>query len=286
MRRFRERWFALILAFTVALLSALPFALAARMAPAGTTFNGFLINPIDGFSYLAKMQQGIQGNWNLVLPYAPVPGPRAFLYVYYLLLGHISRIFSLAPILTLHLARIIGATLMYFCAYLLCERICTHRHVRWFAFGLMLFGSGLGWLGIFFTDLQSSDILIPESIPFLIAYSNPHFPLTAAALLTGILAALGDGWKVWVRVLLAVLSGWVLGAVLPFTFVSLVVSVGLWSALEIWGARKDLAGSGGRAQIGKMAVPLVACSLGALPWLLYDLRLSRMHPVISAWNLQ
>jgi hypothetical protein len=35
-----------------------------------------------------------------------------------------------------------------------------------------------------------------------------------------------------------------------------------------------------------MGIILVASSLGALPWLIYDLWLSLRHPVISAWNAQ
>ena len=282
----RERRQALILSLLAALLSALPYVLAARSAPADTIFTGFLLNPIDGFAYLAKMRQGASGFWTLVLPYAPEPGPRTFLYVYFLLLGQISRILSLDLILTFHLARIAAATLMFYCAYLLCERICIHRHVRWFAFGLILFGSGLGWLGIFSSNLESSDIIIPESVPFLIAYSNAHFPLAAAALLSGVLAAMADGWKIWWRAILAGLSGCVLGAVLPFSFVSLFVIVGLWSALELWLAWKDKPRKRNFRHTLEMGIALAASTLGALPWLIYDLWLSRTHPVISAWNLQ
>jgi hypothetical protein len=270
----------------VALLSALPYALAARLAPANTIFNGFLINPIDGFTYLAKMQQGAEGYWTLVLPYAPEPGPRAFLYVFYLLLGQISRLVSPDLILTFHVSRIAAATLMFYCAYRLCERICTHRHVRWFAFGLMLFGSGLGWLGLFCSNLESSDILIPESIPYLLAYSNPHFPLTAAALLVGILAALSEDWNIRARVMLAAISGAVLGAVLPFSYVSLVVILGLWIALELWFALKAIPRKGGMRINLNRGITLGASFVGALPWLVYDLWLSHTHPVISAWNVQ
>ena len=282
----RGRRQALVLSFGVALLSTLPYILAARTAPADTVFTGFLINPIDGFTYLAKMRQGAAGFWTLVLPYAPEPGPRALLYVYYLLLGQLSRILSIDTILIFHLARIATATLMFYCAYLLCERLCTHRHVRWFAFGLILVGSGLGWLGIFASQLESSDIIIPESIPFLIAYSNAHFPLTASALLTGILAALADGWKLWRRVTFAALSGSILGAVLPFSFISLVVILGLWTTLELWLTWKTKPHRSSLRYGLDMGIALCASILGALPWLVYDLWLSRTHPVISVWNLQ
>jgi hypothetical protein len=286
MKMIRARWIALILSILGALLCALPYVIAWKLAPVGTAFNGFLINPIDGFSYLAKMRQGFHGNWSLILPYAPNPGPRTFLYVYYLLLGHISRISSIDPIWVFHIARVLAGTLLFYCAYLLNEQISSHRHVRWFGFALIVLGSGLGWLSIFFESVQSSDILIPESIPFLVVYSNAHFPMAASALLIGILAALAEGWHVWKRVAIAVFSGVVLGALLPFSFVSLLVVLGLWSLIELWNGWRMKPTRGNVKASLNMGITLVASSLGALPWLIYDLWLSQRHPVISLWTAQ
>ena len=286
MKMIRARWMALILSALGALLCVIPYIVAWKLAPVETAFNGFLINPIDGFTYLAKMRQGLEGNWSLILPYAPDPGPRAFLYVYYLLLGHISRIASVEPIYIFHSARFLAGMLLFYCAYLLNEQISSHRQVRWFGFALIVLGSGLGWLSIFFESVQSSDILIPESIPFLVVYSNAHFPMAASALLIGILAALAEGWHVWKRVAIAGFSGVVLGTLLPFSFVSLLVVLGLWSLLELWnGWRMKPTRSSMKASLN-IGITLVTSTLGALPWLLYDLWLSLRHPVISLWNAQ
>ncbi len=286
MRLNRERRIALILSFGVVILTVLPYLVAVGIAPVHTRFTGFLLNPIDGYTYLSKMLQGAEGHWTFILPYAPEPGPRTFLFVYYLFLGQVSRFLSLDTIILFHLARILTATLMFYCAYLLCERICSHRHIRWFAFGLILLASGLGWLSIFIPSLESSDILIPESVPFLIAYSNAHFPLAAAGLLIGILATLADGWEVWRRVLIAGLSGTVIGAVLPFSTVSLIVIVGLWIVLELWTVWRGPYGKSRLRASINISIALISSTLGALPWLIYDLWVSRTHPVISAWNVQ
>ena len=47
-------------------------------------FGGFLLNPIDGHSYLAKMQQGFRGNWKFVLPYSSEPGTGAYLFLFFI----------------------------------------------------------------------------------------------------------------------------------------------------------------------------------------------------------
>ncbi|MCK4961839.1 MAG: hypothetical protein KAS19_05105, partial [Anaerolineales bacterium] len=70
----RVEWisaFGLCLAVAGATLA--PYFLASKLGQPAI-FSGFLINPMDGFSYLAKMRQGAEGSWLLHLPYAPEPG--------------------------------------------------------------------------------------------------------------------------------------------------------------------------------------------------------------------
>ena len=79
-----ERRFEKILGFSVILLISLPFVYAFQSGNAESIFGGFLINPIDGHSYLAKMQQGYQGEWRFVLPFTAEPGQGAYLFLFYL----------------------------------------------------------------------------------------------------------------------------------------------------------------------------------------------------------
>ncbi len=286
MKLTRERWMGLVLSGGAALLSVIPYIVAWRLAPETKAFNGFLINPIDGFTYLAKMRQGMEGYWSLTLPYAADPGPRAFLYVYYLLLGHVSRLTSIAPIWVFHIARFLSAIPLFYFAYLLNEKMSPHRNIRWFGFGLIVLGSGLGWMGLFFPSLKSSDVIVPESIPYLLAYSNAHFPLAAGALLAGILAVVSEGWRHWRRVIVAGLSGFILGAVLPFSFISLLAVLGIGLLVEFGFGAFPKPTRGDFRRSLNMGIGLLASSLGALPWLVYDYSLSIRHPVIMSWNAQ
>src|SRR3990172_1560601 len=72
------------------LLINLPYLAAPQLIPSQSTFNGFLLNPTDGYSYLAKMRQGASGPLEFRLPYGPEPGDGAMLFVYYLLLGRLG----------------------------------------------------------------------------------------------------------------------------------------------------------------------------------------------------
>ncbi|MCK5053556.1 MAG: hypothetical protein KAR65_04725, partial [Anaerolineales bacterium] len=131
-----------------------------------------------------------------------------------------------------------------------------------------------------------SDLTIPESIPFLIAYGNAHFPLAAAALLGGILVILLLQDRPGLRLALALLCGTIIGAVLPFSALSLFAAGFAW---YIWEATLNFRKFGSGA-LNKWALPNLAPILGlvagATPWLLYDFWVSRIHPVISAWNTQ
>lgn len=288
MPRRREWIAAILLSLGVAGATLLPYLAAARMAGPGSTFAGFLLNPLDGFSYLAKMRQGAGGSWLFTLPYASQPGPGVFLYVYHLLLGHLASWAGLSLLTVYHAARVAGATGMFLAAFAFFGVCLRTRRARWIAFLLALFGSGLGWL-LLPTQSLAADLWIPEAIPFLSAYVNVHFPLAAAAVLVGaasILAASlnprGSRRHGWVVAALG--SGLVLGAVQPFAVLPLAAAFGLWL---LWEARRGAGrgrAPGGIAANGFPAV--LALVAGAAPWVLYDLWVVRTHPVLRAWSLQ
>lgn len=283
----RKDWAgALLISVCAAFITLLPFIYASVRVNPGFEFTGFLLNPWDGFTYLAKMQQGEAGAWGFQLPYALDPGPETYLYFYYILLGKFASWIGSELIVVFHGARFLASTGMFFLAYLLFERVLPDRRTTWFAFLLVLFGSGLGWLPLLLHGVETSDIAIPESIPFLLAYSNAHFPVAAASILGAILAMLGTGTKLWIRAAVAFVCGSVLVIVLPFSVVSLIVTLSVWIAWE-WRA-----GGGGsilqflRGKNRARSITFFWLLLAMVPWILYDTWIVLAHPVISAWSSQ
>jgi hypothetical protein len=263
-------------------LTLVPYLLAQRLAQP-VVFNGFLINPLDGFSYLAKMRQGAAGAWTFTLPYAPDPGPGVVLYVYYNFLGHIASWFNLPLITVFHAVRALNAAGMFVLAYAFSRRILNDERMAWHAYLLTLVGSGLGWLAVA-VGFETSDLVIPESIPFLTAYTNAHFPLIAGAILGVMLTVLGKG-KLALRTLVAVLCGGCIAAVLPFSILTPAVALALWIGWEIVQSRSKALRDIWREQRTRL-IPFFGFLLGAAPWLLYDLWVVRVHPVIAAWTAQ
>jgi hypothetical protein len=227
----RSAWLVLLLLALV----ALPYLYAARAAGPDYVFGGFLLNPIDGNSYLAKMYQGWRGDWTFSLPYTAGPGEGGFVFLYYLFLGHLARLLNLPLIWTFHVARLIGAGLMALALYQFLIRplggaAAPDRPSRTGAlFALALFGAGLGWL-VFPFGSFISDFWVAETYPFLSAYTNPHFPLGLALLLWLLNLALGDKPSAWKLALLALL----LAVVNPFGVVIALLALGGLAAWDFW----------------------------------------------------
>lgn len=273
----------LMLAIAIALSGiVVPYFIAWRISPAGTVFSGFLFNPLDGFTYLAKMRQGYEGSWLFQLPYTAEPGQGVLLFIFYLALGQLNRLLDLPLITTFHAARVLISTGFFVLLYIFYDQIFEDRRLKWAGFLFSLFGSGLGWLALLVLGRQTIDLLVPEAIPFLSAYTNPHFPLAACAFIGGILLVYKQGRRNTGQMVLALACGFVLGAVLPFSTIPLFLVLGLWSLWELaikraWPGKEYLLAEAGS---------LMLLFLGALPWLLYDYCLSMNHPVIAAWNAQ
>lgn len=283
----RKDWAgALIISVCAAFITLLPYIYASIRVNPGFEFTGFLLNPWDGFTYLAKMQQGQAGAWGFQLPYALDPGPVTYLFLFYIFLGKLASWLGSELILVFHGARFLASAGMFFLAYLFFERVLPDRRTKWFAFLFVLFGSGLGWLPLLLQGVEASDIAIPESIPFLLAYSNAHFPVAAACILGALLTMLADSTKLWIRAVVAFVCGSVLAVVLPFSVVSLIVTGSVWIAWE-WRAE----GGGSILQFlceknRARSVTFFWLLLGMVPWILYDAWIVFAHPVISAWSSQ
>lgn len=271
----------LIIALAV-LAIAVPYLIAWRISPDGTVFTGFLINPIDGFSYLAKMRQGFDGAWRFELSYTADPGSGSFLFVFYLALGHLSRILDVPLIVAYHGSRLFLSTAFFALIYLFYNRLFEENSLRWGGFLLSLFGAGLGWLALIVFNRQTIDLWVPEAFPFLSAYTNPHFPLAAGVFIGGVLLVYPRGQQTWRQWVLASICGFVMGAVLPFVTIPLFIVLGAWILWE----RLLIKGSKLSGWLLQEPLTLFFLVLGALPWLVYDYWLSVNHPVISQWNAQ
>ncbi len=250
------------------LVQSLPFVLAGSAADGQHQFAGFLLNPTDGFSYLAKMRQGFDGQWSFTLPYTAEPGDGAAINLYYLFLGHLARIAGLGLAFTFNLARLLGAAGLCAALYRLLVATLPEAQRSW-AFGLALFGSGLGWLAVLFGGF-TSDFWVAEAYPFLASFANAHFPLGLALQVYVITPTATPRPAAWALASLALV------AVYPFGWaVAVGVLLATVALARVWGQAV-------RSQGLQAAWVLLA----GLPYALYALWSVSTHPVLAGWNSQ
>ncbi len=267
--RGKLRPFLLPLAVYLGVLIA-PYWLAWQAAGTHFVFGGVLFNPQDGFSYLAKMREGWSGAWRFTLPYTAHPGPGAYLFLFYLALGHVARWLHAPLVVVYHGARLLGALALAWALWRFFEAVLRPRETARRAWQYALFALGMGWLALFW-GYATADLWVAEAYPILSALTNAHFPW-ALALLIFLLTPepRGLGWLGAAALALAMLS--------PF---------GVVVALTVWGVYLGWAFTVDEARQKRLAGRrLLAIALGGLPYVGYAYWATLHDPVLAAWNAQ
>lgn len=273
------RWVIFLTALVVG-LSCLPYVYAWLVTPADLHFTGLLFNPQDGNSYYAKMLQGARGEWLFHLPFTSEPHQGAFIFTYYLALGHLARLLSLPIPLVYHLTRVINSFLLLLTVYGFTSLLTGQEMERRLIFLIVATSSGLGWL-VGPLGYLTVDLWVPEAVTFYAIMANPHFPL-AMALMLAIFGLGADGWgrerlPGWLRVTLAGAAALLLAVVQPFCLVT--VYAVLAANLALLAARRK---NWPWAEMASAAAVMAASG----PFILYDAWVSTTNPALRAWSVQ
>jgi hypothetical protein len=272
------RWVAGRAALLVILVT-LPYVIAYLTTPPDLFYTGFLSNPEDGNTYLAKMQQGLRGQWRTHLSYTAEPHNAEFIFTYYVLLGHLARWTGLSPIVVFHLTRILNGFLLLMVLYYAVSCFFGDQQQRRFAFTITAVGSGLGWLASLAGRL-TADMWVPEGYILYSIFVNPHFPLAIALMVLSILwsitpwgARRPDGWRL-AGLTMAVAA---LGIVQPFCLLTVGLLLSVYAA-ALWIQKhrppwRELVSVG---VVGAVGSPLV----------LNVYRVSTQNPVFAIWAAQ
>jgi hypothetical protein len=261
----------LVLYSIIIMLLVLPYA-AAWMNQGEKIFSGLLFNPIDGYSYLAKIRQGWDGNWLFFLPYTAEKGNGAYIFSFYIILGHIARLLNISPAVIFHVARIFASIfLLVSLDSFLRRRLLFTREKVFQTMVLVCLGAGLGWAALFFGEILP-DFWLAEAYPFLSMFANPHFPLGMGLMIT--IFSLSQEPTEWKQILTMALLGLALSVVLPFGFVivgMVLVVVNVWDIIE---KRKT-----------DNTINVLSLAPGGM-WLVYQYSAIVGDAVLSQWNSQ
>src|SRR5512147_3341628 len=118
-----ERRWLLFRSIGVLALASLPYLAGALLAGPDRVFSGLQVNPLDGVSYLAKMQIGLHGDWLFTLRFTAEASSGVFLFTYFIALGQVARVLGLPLILIFHVARLLGGLALLWSIYALIARV-------------------------------------------------------------------------------------------------------------------------------------------------------------------
>ena len=285
----REWRAAIAASVAIVALASLPY-LAAYAAPAaGYRFGGLLFNPIDGNSYLAKMEIGRRGAWLFKLPYTAEPGDGAPIFFFYILLGHLASWTGASNVLVYHAARVLAGLAFLVVLFAFVSRFFERRNARWIAWLLIAVGSGFGWLAAAIGG-QTSDLWVSEAIIFLSLLTNPHFLLGSAlmlALYLWLAPGLAPARLTWKRAAPIALATTALAHMHPFLLVPiLAILPAAHVAVAYFGGDNTTPLLSFLARLRPALPGLVLFAALSLSWLLLDLWLTNTQPVLAGWTAQ
>ncbi len=283
MNRTEWRWIATV-TLVLLIASNLPYLAAMVATPEGYLFTGLLVNPLDGHSYIAKMQQGLEGSWRFRLAFTPETHPGAYLFLAHIALGHLARWTNWPLIVVYHGARILAGVFLLAVLYAFLATYEESGEQRRMAFLVAATSAGWGWLISPLTGHLSPDLWVPEAFVFYSILANFHFPLSITLMLIIMMALARPGREPGPReTLLAALASVGLGVMQPFAVIPVYAALSLRLVLRLipW------PGGAQRKTLPWRAIWCTAiAALIALAYPVYGLWAIRSDAVLSNWNAQ
>jgi hypothetical protein len=194
LQRFRAGGWTLplVIGLVLAVVTAVPYVYAYAVQPQGHVFLGFFFLGDDANTYLAKMRQGWEGSWSWQNRYTTESSPAAYLFMFWIGLGHLAALLHLSLIAVFHLARVAAAFGLMAAAWLFICHFIQDSRARRFALYFCAVGLGLGYViqafgqpVIFGHATDTLDWRMPELTAFYSILALPHFAWS------GVFAGLG-----------------------------------------------------------------------------------------------
>ncbi|HET92236.1 MAG TPA: hypothetical protein ENN99_16075 [Chloroflexi bacterium] len=281
----REMGWVALVSVTLLAVTSLPYLVGWWMDAhdAAHVFGGFIYAVEDGNSYLAKMQVGAAGHWLFYLAYTPEPHQGELFFLYYILLGKLSRLLGLSMLTGLHLSRILTVPFGLFCYYRFIAYWTFDCAVRRWGLALFAFTAGLGWLWVVLgggstLGAMPVDLWVPDASYFFSALLFPHLPLAQGLLLWFVTDALEFLAVGRVRSgAMAALVGLLVSLIHPYTLPVIGVVVGLFAAWQVLRRRWLFWPTVGR---------LAAAMAPTIPYLAYNGFVFWNNPAFQSWREQ
>jgi hypothetical protein len=181
----------------LAVLTTLPYVVAALCTPKGHVFTGVLTAYDDTFSYFAWIRQGADGHLLMCDLFTSEPQSCEFFLPLWSVLGFIARLTGTPIALTFHAARLLAWLLLLVVARVVVGVVMKSRTRVRYSLWLYAMSGGFGWVvyalknrGDLFAGgagLSSVDLNMPEAIAFRSVFAQVHFAVGAALVFASII---------------------------------------------------------------------------------------------------
>lgn len=176
-------WFSII-ALAIVAFSSIPYWAAYSAETSDLRFRGIFFDETDYSVHISMMQSGRMGDWAYQMRFTSEEHQPAFVRMFYLILGHISKWINLDVETTFHLARWIFGIIALYSIYQLCKKIFPNQSHARAAFLLSVLGAGAGWLqltlGIPLKPISPIDFWLIDAYVFFSIALFPSFSFTLA----------------------------------------------------------------------------------------------------------
>ena len=281
-RRFAELLILLVVCSLILAVSSLPNWVGRSLENEEVSFRGQYFDTQDYAVDIAMMRAGMQGDWAYQMRFTTEEHPAAYIRLFYLALGHVTRVLGMEPEPAYHLFRWIFGYLALFAIFYLCRIYFEKKSMVWMAFLLAVFGSGLGWLQLLagwqIGTITPVDFWLIDAYVLFSISLFPHFSCTLALMAAGLtfyLKFLKD--HRWRYVIFTALAAILCQCVNPIAFVVVDAAI-LFATLFTWFQN--------RAGRKKLVLALGVVGLAQLPLLIYNVGVLSRDPVWSRYTAQ
>lgn len=213
----RREWRFVTFVAVIALLTALSLSVWSAWLARPNHSTGFMYwNSNDAASYLDPIWQAHDGHWLFIDGLSSEPQPRVILRPLLLVLGKVSWLTHLHPLLIWDGARVLFAGAFAYLAYFFIAQFFRFRSERRLALIVLLTSAGLGLLYYLGPNIWANiphsvptDVSEPESTTFSALLFNPLFTYSLA-LLTVVVLALWKMRRSWPAALVGAVAAFLL----------------------------------------------------------------------------
>ena len=177
-------WFSIIAAAILA-FSSIPYWAANFAETDDLLFRGAYVDEADYSVHISMMQAGRMGDWAYQMRFTSEEHQPAFLRIFYIVLGHISKWINIGVETTYHAARWVFGFIALFSIYRLCLKVFQKKKTAQAAFLFSVLGGGAGWLqilsnGALLNSISPIDLWLIDAYVFFSVSVFPSFSFTLA----------------------------------------------------------------------------------------------------------